>query len=323
MKSGFSHFDGSHRENFLASVLLLAMENDDAVRDVVVRLVRDKLGIDTACPVTGLSREVRLAATADGRYARADLCIDFRSSAGQFCAFIEVKTHEGWDDGHVAYQVSDQASRTPVRVPREVRGSVLLAPERVCRWVASRDPEVRVIPWRRLIGELRALPSPSPLINLALQHLEENVDRTAGLDRPMTLNHFEQATTTVACLREFLADCAADLGGSVHGEPLYLTPGDGKPRRGGGWAWHGLSVPFSLGGRRGRVGVYKYADAPPGEQAALDTLWLEAYLCEGEMPVAFVRFAPATLATKELDEARAALNEEWKRRAPATAGETK
>jgi hypothetical protein len=319
MKSGFSHFDGSHRENFLSSVLLLAMENEDAVRDLVARLVRDRLGIDVACPVTGLSREVRLGATADGKYARADLCLDFNASTGPFCAFIEVKTHEGWEDSHVAHQVADQASRTPVRVPRTVRGSVLLAPERVCRLVASLDPKVRAISWRCLIDDLRALPAPSPLSKLAIQHLEENVDRTAGLDRPMTLNDFEQATTTVACLREFLVDCAADLRGNVHGEPLYLTPGDGKPRRGGGWAWHGLSVPFSLGGQRGRVGIYKYADAPISERAALDTLWLEAYLGESEMPVAFVKFAPATLATKELDAARAALNEEWKKRAPALA----
>jgi len=32
VKSGFAHFDGSHRENFCAAVLLLAMEVDDAVK---------------------------------------------------------------------------------------------------------------------------------------------------------------------------------------------------------------------------------------------------------------------------------------------------
>jgi hypothetical protein len=316
MKSGFSHFDGSHRENFLASVLLLAMENEEAVRELVARSVRDKLGIDPACPIIGLSREVRLEATADGKFARADLCLDFGASTGPFCAFIEVKTHDGWDDNHVAHQVSDQASRTPVRVPRDVRGSVLLAPERVCRLVASRDPKVPTIPWRHLIDDLRALPSPTQLSKLAIQHLEENVDRTAGIDRPITLNDFEQATTTIACLREFLVDCAVDLGGNVHGEPLYLTPGDGRPRRGAGWAWHGLSVPFSVGGQKGRLGIYKYADAPPGEQAALDALWLEAYLGDDAMPAVFVKFAPASLAAKELEAARAGFIEEWRRRAP-------
>jgi hypothetical protein len=322
MKSGFSHFDGSHRENFLASVLLLAMESEDVVRDVVARLVRERLGIAEAYPVTGLSREVRLATTEDGKYARADLCLDFDSPRGPFCAFIEVKTHQGWDGGHVAHQVADQASRTPARVPRDARGSILLAPERVCRWVASLDPTVRTIPWRQLINELRALPSTSPLTKLAIQHLEENVDRAAGLDRPMTLAHFEQATTTVACLREFLVDCAADIGGAVHGEPIYLTPGDGKPRRGSGWAWHGLSVPFSVGGQKGRIGIYKYADAPPGEQAALDTLWLETYLGDGEMPVAWVKFAPPTLAAKELDAVRADLGDAWKKRAPVPSRDT-
>jgi hypothetical protein len=166
--------------------------------------------------------------------------LDFGSSTGPFCAFIEVKTHEGWDEAHVARQVAVQAGRTPVRVPRDVRGSVLLAPERVCRRVAARAPAVRAIPWRRLVDELRALPSTSPLTKLAIQHLEENVDRTAGLDRPMTLNHFEQATTTIACLREFLVDCISEIDGHVQGDPLYMTPGDGKPHRGSGWAWHGI-----------------------------------------------------------------------------------
>ena len=317
MKSGFSHFDGCHRENFIASVLLVAMESDDAVKEVVAGHVRRELGIDTASAVSSLSREVRLAPTADGEYARVDLCLDFGSSTAPFCAFIEVKTHEGWDEVHVAHQVTDQAGRAPARVPREVRGSVLLAPERVCRRVTARDPAVHTLPWRRLIDDLRALSSTSPLTKLAIQHMEENVDRAAGLDRSLTLHEFEQATTTVACLRQFLVICITDIEGNVHGEPLYLTPGDGKPRRGSGWAWHGLSVPFSLGGHRGRVGIYKYAEAPPGEQGALDTLWLEAYLGEGEMPVAFVKFAPISLATKDLDATRAAFEAEWKLRAPA------
>jgi hypothetical protein len=182
--------------------------------------------------------------------------LDFGSSTGPFCAFIEVKTHEGWDEAHVARQVAVQAGRTPVRVPRDVRGSVLLAPERVCRRVAARAPAVRAIPWRRLVDELRALPSTSPLTKLAIQ------------------------------------------------------------------PWHGLSVPFSRGGKRGRVGIYKYAEAPPGEQSALETLWLEAYLGDGEAPVAFVKFAPPTLVANELDAIRDALNEEWKRRAPDGGGTT-
>jgi hypothetical protein len=314
MKSGFAHFDGSHRENFLAAVLLVAMENDEAVKELVAGRVRNELGIDGACPLIGLSREIRLAATADGTYARADLCLDFGSSSTTFCAFIEVKSHEGWDEAHVAHQMADQASRTPARVPREVRGSVLLAPERFCRLVVSRDPGVRAIPWRLVVGELRALHSTSPLTRMAIQHLEENVDRAAGLDRSMTLNQFEQATTTVACLRQFLVDCINELGGQVHGQPLYTTPGDGKPLRGSGWAWHGLAVPFSLGGRKGRLGIYKYEEAPSSELSAKDTLWLEAYLGEEEAPVAFVKFAPSTLATKELDAARASLKDEWTKR---------
>jgi len=321
MKSGFAHFDGSHRENFLAAVLLMIMENDDAAREIVAGHVRRELGIDAACPVTGLSREVRLAATRDGNYSRADLCLDFGASTAPFCAFIEIKTHENWDEDCVIRQVTTQANGTPARIRRDVRGSVLLAPTRLCQRTAVGDARVHTIPWRQLLDELRALHSTSLLTTLAITHLEENVDHTAGLDRTLTPHDFEQATTTIACLRQFLVDCITDIGAGVRGEQLYLTPGDGKPRRGSGWAWHGLSVPISFGGRRGHLGIYKFAEAPPGERRALDTLWLEAYLGDGVMPVAFVKFAPPTLGKNELDAVRAALKEEWRIRVPVPSGE--
>lgn len=43
-------------------------------------------------------------------------------------------------------------------------------------------------------------------------------------------------------------------------------------------------------------------------------LWLEAYLGDGDTPAAFVKFAPPTLAAKELDQVRADLKREWDRR---------
>jgi len=135
------------------------------------------------------------------------------------------------------------------------------------------------------------------------------MDRRAGLERPLTLNHFEQATTTVSCLRQFLLECIADLGGRVRGDPIYITPGDGQPRRGSGWAWYGLAVPFTLGEEKGRIGIYKYAEAPPGEEGACDTLWLEAYLGDTDAPVAFTKFNPPTLAAMELESARAEFKE--------------
>ena len=82
---------------------------------------------------------------------------------------------------------------------------------------------MRSIPWPLLLADLRAIPSPSPVTILAIRHLEQNMDRAAGLDRTLTLDDFEHATTTVACLRQFITDCVLDLGGRVHGDP---HPGD-------------------------------------------------------------------------------------------------
>lgn len=45
VKSGFAHFDGSHRENFCAAVLLLAMEVDPSVALLVSQTVCARLGI--------------------------------------------------------------------------------------------------------------------------------------------------------------------------------------------------------------------------------------------------------------------------------------
>jgi hypothetical protein len=318
MKTGFGHFDSSHRENFCAAILLLAMEVDDAVRELVASLVRAQLDIAPSAPLLELGREARLAAAEDEDWARVDLCLLFGPRTAPAYAFVEVKTHGRWDATHVANQVRDQSERKVARGgERHVLGSVLLAPERLCQSVRDVNKQVRVISWPSLFAKLRALHSPSALTELAIQHLEETMDRPAGLDRPITLSHFEQATTTIACLRQFLVECIADVGGSVHGERLYMTPGDGKPRRGNRWAWHGLSVPFSLGGQKGRVGIYKYEEAPPGEESARETLWLEAYLGDGDTPVAFVAFAPPTLSAKDLDAARMALKTEWTLRAPA------
>lgn len=315
MKSGFSHFDSSDRETFIAAVLLLAMEVDDAVKDRISGLVRRALDIDAANPLLGFGREARLAKTDDDSFARVDLWLLFGSESGPFYAFVEVKTHNRWDAAHVAHQVRDQAERTTVRRPRQVRGSVLLAPERLCRRVREVDSAVRWITWLQVVAELRGLSSTSPLTTRAIRHLEENMERPASLDRPLTLDQFEQATTTVACLRQFLRDCIFDLGGSIHGDPLLMTPGDGQPHWGSGWAWHGLSVPFTLDGKRGRVGIYKYAEAPQGEESALSTLWLEAYVGEGDIPLAAIQFAPATLATTELERQRAALIDDARLRA--------
>jgi hypothetical protein len=323
MKSGFAHFDNSHQENFCASVLLLAMEVDEGVKDAVVNLVRHELGIGAGTPLRSVSREARLTADEDDNWARVDLCLLFEPPNGFAYAFVELKTHDRWSPILVAQQLKDQSERKVVRGgERRVLGAVLLAPERLCRSVQAVDPEARVLSWPSLLSQLRALRSAPVLTQLAIQHLEETMERPAGIDRKMTLADFEQATTTIACLRQFLVACIADISGTTHGVPLYMTPGDGKPRRDGEWAWHGLSVPFSFAERRkGRVGIYKYEEVPAGEESARESLWLEGYIGDADTSAAFVRFTPSLLSTKELDVVRARFAAEWKKRVPTSSGE--
>jgi hypothetical protein len=312
MKSGFAHFDTSHRENFCAALLLLTMEVDDGVKQVLTGLVRTELHIEATSLLLGFGREARLGTSLDGKYARVDLWFLFDSSAGPFFAFIEVKTHNEWDPEKVAGQVQDQTERhVTARSERRVHGCLLLAPERLCRLVRAKNANIHTVSWPNLLARLRGLPSNSITTKHAIQHLEQQMDHSPGLDRSLALKQFEEATTIIACLRQFLVNCVEDIDGNVHGDPLFLTPGDGRPRRGGDWAWHGLSVPFTHGGKRGRVGIYKYAEAPPGQAAALETLWLELYLGDTSEPTALVEFAPPTLAGEHLDAARAELRQKW------------
>lgn len=307
MKNGFGHFDMSHRENFCAALLLLTMEVDEGIKQALTELVRSELAIEATSPVLGFGREARLGMDPDGKYARVDLWLLFDSPTGAFFAFVEVKTHSEWEPKEVAHQVQDQTERRVARSERRIHGCLLLAPEKLCRLVRAENASVRTVSWSSLLARLRALPSNSIATKHAIQHLEQQMEHSPGLDRPLALQQFEQATTIIACLRQFLVDCAEDIGGSVRGDPLFLTPGDGKPRRAGDWAWHGLSVPFALGAKRGRVGIYKYSEAPAGEATSLETLWLELYLGETTEPTAFVKFAPPTLTGEHLDAARAEL----------------
>jgi hypothetical protein len=317
VKSGFAHFDSAHRENFCAAVVLLTMDVDPDVATLLTRLVLGALGVPGSPRLLGFGREARLDSTDADNYSRVDLWLLFDAEPGPFYAFVEVKTHENWDAAHVARQVRDQAGRSVARSARRIHGSVLLAPERLCHRVRDVDPEVPFIAWQCLLREMQALPSSSALALHAIRHIEDQMDHPPGIERSMTVLQFEEATTTISCLRQFLMDCIADLKGSVHGEPLYMTPGDGRPRRGGGWAWHGLAVPFTLDDRRGRIGIYKYAEAPPGESEALEALWLEVYLGDGDQPIMFSNFAPATLAREQLDEIRTNLKRDWASVLPA------
>lgn len=312
VKNGFAHFDGSHRENFCAAVLLLTMELDSAVKSLVSRTVLARLGIDNTSTLLGFGREARLSKRADDEYARVDIWLLFDGQPDAFYAFLELKTHDNWPAAHVAHQVRDQSSRRLALNAGRIRGSVLLAPERLCQRVRQIDHELPSIAWEALLRDLRTLRPDSALTAHAIRHFEDQMEHPPGINKPITLADFEGATTTVACLKQFLMDCVGELKGSVHGEPLYMTPGDGRPRSGGGWAWHGFAVPFSLDGQRGRIGLYKYAEAPPLELEALGSLWLEVFLGDPDRPLVSTRFAPATLSRDCLDEARVELANAWR-----------
>lgn len=77
-----------------------------------------------------------------------------------------------------------------------------------------------------------------------------------------------------------------------------------------------VSVPLK---GRGRLGIYRYVEAPPGHEAALADAWLELYHDDPHRPVHWVRFAPADLGPEALDAVRAEFRESWAARA-ATRG---
>jgi hypothetical protein len=160
MKSGFAHFDSSHRENFCAAVLLLAMEVDNAVKGLVDGLVRKELQIEPALELLAFGREARLETKEDGGSARVDLWLPFGPRADAIYALVEVKTHAHWDAAHVARQITDQAERKVTRSGvRRVHVSILLASGRLCVRVQTVDPRVAFITWLRMFAELRALGS--------------------------------------------------------------------------------------------------------------------------------------------------------------------
>ncbi len=311
-RNAFSHFDGAHRENFCASVLLLAVELDPLVREALAARVRSALSIPEATPLVAFGREARLEETDDDTFARVDLWFLF-GELGH--AFVEVKTHDRWDAHHVAEQVRDQSSRPGLaRGRRTILGSMLLAPQRLCDRVNALDATLPALSWRVLLRELRDLGSPSPLTTHVIRHLEENVDRPTGIaDR--TLEDFERATTTIACLRQFLLGCITDLGGKARVNGLYTTTGDGAPLSRDGWAWYGLSVPFTYAGRSCHLGIYKYVEAPPGQEGSRSKLWLEGY-GGNDQPLASLEFNPKTLAHAELEAFRQRFAADWKAKVP-------
>lgn len=295
MESSPADFDSSHPENFCAAVLLLTMDADPAVRDLVANLVRAELELDASNPLVGFGLEARFVKSRWGDHTRVDLWLRFDSPSGPLYAFIEVET-SARGDATQAKQAREQAERSPAG---RIHGTLLLAPDHLCKEARDGDERVRFVAWPRLFADVRALRSPSALREHAIRVLEEELDRPVGMDRAVTLSHFEQAMAIMASLRQFLLDCIADVGGLVQDKLVEDRQPSGRR------AWQGLAVPFARDGQEGAVGIYK---------DELQALRLEVHLGGGDAPVASVEFTPPTLSSNNLGATREAFKAAWTQR---------
>lgn len=313
MKSGFSHFDDCRRENFCASVLLLAMEADEETKRLVVDAVCRELGIHEPVTVVAMGREARLATSAsDGSRVRTDIWLQLRDSKRHFHVLVELKTHDRWHVNAIADQVRQQAARKKLaRSRHEIGGCVLLAPSHLCARVRQSSSPVPTLEWSALLSGMKRIAKPSSVTEYAIKHLEKYVERPIGIEN-RTLADFETASTTVGCLRAFLRACIADIGGKETAK-FYITD-NSEPIRRGGWAHFGISVVFKFEKVEYRLGIYKYVEAPPGEEESLEHPWLEALHNGTHDLVEYLPFNPQSLAPGELDKFRVSFREAWESR---------
>lgn len=111
-------------------------------------------------------------------------------------------------------------------------------------------------------------------------------------------------------LHRFLKSCLLAVDGVLESEDAVLmTPGDGEPLREDGWAWHGMSVPFRFRDLDCELGVYVYAQAPPGQEIGKTRAWFEAYGGQNE-PVVELPFRPS-LDPAYLEELRGTFIDAW------------
>lgn len=303
MNTGFAHFDASSNENFSSALLCLVLEADEAARLAFVRLVCRALNRDPdeLGPLEDIRREERLDPD-DGRaYRRADLTLWFRDGL----LLIEVKTHNAWDLQHVLDQLAAQrGSQGPVTRRRAPLGVVLLAPSALASRVCA--AKAHAVSWAAVMNALRA--NPNPFVEKAIKHWETNVERPFGLAQPV--GDFMGSVQVVACLRAFLQACANDIDMRPAYPDLNLTGWDGGTFSGGGWRWHGVSVP-TKGGPDARIGIYRYVEAPPGHEASKDGAWLELYVEDPNVEAHYIQFAPRDLSAEALDEVRAEFRRSW------------
>lgn len=301
MNKGFAHFDGCFRENFIAGMLLLLLEMDERFRDRFVRVVRTRAGLPPGERLLELDREKWMKADEDGRRQRGDLWLRFADGV----VLVELKTHGRWDRESVAAQVKRQESGEFGGLPAKPLAVVLVGPRAI-----GLPNRCHFLSWGEVIRELRASGPPSAIGLVVAKHLEDHVERDIGFAEGGMVD-IKQTARNVAVLKAFLHSCVLGIDGRLETESaLWTTFGDGEPRRGGGWAWYGLSVPFRLRNEQFRVGVYHYAETPTGREDCMAHPWLEMYRMRDDELCVELPF-PSTLDPAALDELRESFRKAW------------
>jgi hypothetical protein len=286
MSRGFAHFAGCQTEGFCAALLCLVLETDPYASAALVGLVELSLGLEPGG--LGALRGVRRLDRPEDTQT-ADLALAFLTRE----VFVLVRTRGQLNSPHA--ECSGESRTQPL----------LLGPTRLTNQLRAASRPALL--WATLLHKLRA--SPNALTEQAVEHWENIVERTFGLnDAPFT--GIDLAVQTVACLRELMRACAADVGERADEADLHLTGWTGNTARHEGWRWHGLSVP--LAGPRGRrIGIYHYVEAPPENQYCEGTTWLELYTDDLNESFCFVEFNPTDLSAAALDAVRAAFFARW------------
>jgi hypothetical protein len=297
MMGGFDYFDGNHRENFSAALILLCLDEDSSFRQRFADLVRKNLDLPTSVQLSDWGREASLI-TEQGKL-RSDLWLNFDTEF----FLIEVKTHSKWPPAQVVQQILRQKASQN----RPIRDVALLAPTPLLRSIQSE--QVRKLHWREVLDLFDTIEHPSQVLNLAQDQWRSNVEPDFGLARTTTkvsAESMQQLVSQAGCLRGFLQAALNRLGGKISDrDKLYLSGPVGQPTRWNGYKYHQLAIPGSIAEVGSvRIGIYKYVSYPDNRDPnQVFSMWLEMNPEDrGKEPV-FTPFDPPDLSYESLDEA--------------------
>ncbi len=291
MISGFAHFDGAHRENFAAGLILLCIETSSDFKIAFGRLVRHTVGLPEAGVLIEFGREEALAGP-DEKKRRSDLWLRYADGV----ILVELKTHSNWPLSGVVAQMRDQ--RTSCIGKEQVRDAILLAPGSLLRQLS--DAEFSRISWHELFDLVDDVEHPGEVVRLARQHWSEHVEKDFGLPASSQMLPLAATTAQTGCLVAFLRAAFLRLDGKVHDDTVWFSSPDGRPKRVNQWAWIGLAVRGDLPKiGASYIGVYTYSAGPT--DGILGT-FLEAYrIGNNDQPIVSVPFEPVDLSPESLN----------------------